>query len=204
VPKVSIVIPTYNTPNDELTQLVASLDAQTLPADQFEAIFVDDGSTDDTHDRLLGIAASRPHVRVERIENSGWPSKPRNVGIDLAAGEYVLFMDHDDRLYPDGLRAAYEFARENGADVLCGKESYTKSPSWALNTYVGDQAQSLGREDIHPLVPMNPHKLYRREFLREHGIRFPEGRRFFWEDQFFNIAAARHARVISTMSSTPF
>jgi glycosyltransferase involved in cell wall biosynthesis len=204
VPKVSIVIPTYNTPNDELTQLVASLDAQTLPADQFEAIYVDDGSTDDTHDRLLGIAASRPHVRVERIENSGWPSKPRNVGIDLAAGEYVLFMDHDDRLYPDGLRAAYEFARENGADVLCGKESYTKSPSWALNTYVGDQAQSLGREDIHPLVPMNPHKLYRREFLREHGIRFPEGRRFFWEDQFFNIAAARHARVISTMSSTPF
>lgn len=202
--KVSVVIPTYNSPTDALAALVASVDAQTLPATDFEVIFVDDGSTDDTHERLVEVARDRPHVRVERIENSGWPSKPRNIGIDLARGEYILFMDHDDQLYPDALRGAYAYAHDHAADVLNGKESYTNSPNWGLNTYDSDRPQALDRDDIHPLVPLNPHKLYRSEFIREHSIRFPEGRRVFWEDQYFNIAVGRHARVISTLASVPF
>lgn len=202
--KVSVVIPTYNSPRAELTALVDSLDAQTLPPEEFEVIFVDDGSTDDTAAHLAEVVDSRPHMRLTTIENSGWPSRPRNVGMDLAAGEYVLFMDHDDRLYPDALRAAHAFAVANGSDVVNGKESYTQRPSWALEVYRADRPQVIGREGFHPLTPMNPHKLYRLAMLREHDIRFPEGGRVLWEDQFFNVAVARHARVISTMASTPF
>lgn len=202
--KVSVVIPTYNSPRAELLALVESLDAQTLPTTEFEVIFVDDGSTDDTVARLADVVASRPHMSLTTIENSGWPSRPRNVGMDGAAGEYVLFMDHDDRLYPDALRAGHAFATQNASDVVNGKESYTHRPSWALEVYRADLPQAIGREGFHPLTPMNPHKLYRLAFLREHDIRFPEGGRVLWEDQFFNVAVARHARVISTMSSTPF
>ncbi|WP_405373187.1 MULTISPECIES: glycosyltransferase [unclassified Microbacterium] len=204
MPYVSIVIPTYNSPVDGLERLVASLDAQTLDPKHVEVLFIDDGSTDDTFDRLQVIAGARPHVSARRIENSGWPSRPRNIGIDVARGDYVLFMDHDDELYPDALRAGYEFARANDADVLNGKESYTHTPHWGLETYRRDEAQSIGRTDHHPLVPMNPHKLYRREFLLEHAIRFPEGRKVLWEDQFFNIEVARHAQVVSTLASVPF
>jgi glycosyltransferase involved in cell wall biosynthesis len=68
-----------------------------LAAD-FEVIFVDDGSPDDTWRRLQQIRDSHANVRLERIEHSGWPSRPRNVGLALAQGEYVLFMDHDDEL----------------------------------------------------------------------------------------------------------
>jgi glycosyltransferase involved in cell wall biosynthesis len=202
--KVSVVIPTYNSPVDGLSGLVRSLDAQTMPADEFEVIFIDDGSPDDTVERLQQIASTRPNIRIERIENSGWPSKPRNIGIELAVGEYIAFMDHDDQLYPDALRAGHEFATANDADVLNGKEAYTNTAHWGLGTYISDQAQSIGRKDVHPLIPMNPHKLYRRDFLLDHGIRFIEGRKVLWEDQFFNIEAARYAKVISTMSSVPY
>lgn len=202
--KVSVIVPTYATPPDGLRRLVASLDRQTLATDEFEIIFVDDGSPDGTIDRLRDVQSTRPHVRIEQIENSGWPSKPRNVGTSVARGEYIAYMDHDDELYPDALRGAYEFAKAHGSDVVNGKEAYTHTPNWALKTYTGDLPQVIGRRDQHPLIPMNPHKLYRAAFLRDHDIRFPEGRKVMWEDAFFNLQVARHAEVISTLSSVPY
>lgn len=202
--KVSVVIPTYKTAPEGLNRLLKSLDAQTLSVDDFEIIFVDDGSPDDTFERLQSEKAKRSNVSVRRIENSGWPSKPRNLGIKMAKGEYVLFMDHDDELYPDALRAGYEFAVRNNADVLSGKESRTDDPAWALDVYREDEPQAIGREGAHPLMPMNPHKLYRRKFIVKHKISFPEGRMVFWEDIFFNIQVSSHAKVISRMASVPF
>ncbi|KQO99422.1 glycosyltransferase family 2 protein [Leifsonia sp. Leaf264] len=202
-PKVTVIVPTYAT-GDALARVVSSLDGQTLPSAEFEVIFVDDGSPDDTHARLLELASNRANVRVERIENSGWPSAPRNLGVDLARGEYVIFLDHDDELYPNALTAAYERARRADADVVNGKEARTDQSKWALPTYTANFDNAVGREDVHPLVPTNPHKLYRTAFLREHGIRFPEGRRAIWEDVFFNIDVARHAVRIATMADEPF
>jgi len=202
--KVSVIIPTYASPADRLEGLVASLDRQTMPTEDFEVLFVDDGSPDDTWQRLEAIRSSRPNVRTERIENSGWPSRPRNIGIERSRGEYVLFMDHDDQLYPEALEAGYAFASANGADAVNAREVRTQKPSWALNVFDRDMAQAIERRERHPLSPMNPHKLYRRAFLLEHEIRFPEGGRVLWEDQFFNLQVARHARVISLLSSVPF
>ncbi|CAL4860540.1 glycosyltransferase family 2 protein [Microbacterium sp. MM2322] len=202
--KVSVVVPTYKTPPEGLARLIGSLERQTMPASEFEVIFVDDGSPDDTLQRLRKLATAHSNVRVEAIENSGWPSKPRNVGIELARGEYIAFMDHDDELYPDALRAAYEFGVAHRADAVNGKEARTTSPSWGMSTYDQDRPQSVGRTDGHPLIPMNPHKMYRRAFLNENGIRFVEGARVLWEDIFFNVLVARHAAVISTLSSVPY
>ncbi|WP_417562191.1 glycosyltransferase family 2 protein [Microbacterium sp.] len=201
--KVSVVVPTYK-PGAGLDRLVASLDAQTLSRDEFEVIFVDDGSPDDTYSRLQEIARTRSHVRVERIENSGWPSKPRNVGTDLARGEYVAYMDHDDELYPDALRLGYAFAAANASDVVSGKEARTHDAAWAIDLYREDVGQASGMVRQHPMIPMNPHKLYRRAFLLEHDIRFPEGGRVMWEDIFFNLQVMRHARVVSVLASVPY
>src|SRR3954467_9805424 len=131
--KVSVVIATYR-PGDALNRVVESLDAQTLPQDEFEVIYVDDGSPDDTYVRLQQIAGTRPNTRIFQIPNSGWPSRPRNVGISNSRGEYVMFMDHDDALFPDGLRRAYEYAAENDADLLSPKESKTNDSWWALSS----------------------------------------------------------------------
>jgi glycosyltransferase involved in cell wall biosynthesis len=202
-PKVSIIIATYS-PGDAINRVIESLDAQTLPQVDFEVIFVDDGSPDDTYDRLCRITSARPNMRVFQIANSGWPSRPRNVGIGHARGEYVMFMDHDDSLYPDGLRRAYEYAVENDADVLSPKESKTNDVWWGMSSYIdGNIPNALTDLGIDRMLPMVPHKLYRRRMLLDNEIRFPEGARVLWEDWFINIDAYRHSKVISVLADTP-
>ncbi|MFC7878053.1 glycosyltransferase family 2 protein [Isoptericola sp. NPDC057391] len=200
--KVSVVVPAYQ-PGDGIRRVVDSLAAQTMPQDEFELIIVDDGSPDDTWERLQRIRDERPNVRIDRIENSGWPSRPRNVGIAMARGEYVLFMDHDDEIFPDGLRASYEYATAHRADVLNAKELKTSDPRWGLGNYTANIPNALPRRGIGALLPMMPHKFYRRDFLLEHDIRFPEGRRMLWEDVYFNVECYKHARVVSVLADTP-
>lgn len=202
-PRITVVIAAYQ-PGSGFDRVMASLDAQTLPQDEFETIVVDDGSPDDTFERLSVMAATRPNMRVERIENSGWPSRPRNLATTLARGDYVFFMDHDDSLYPDALRRMAEYAAETDADLLSPKESKTSDAWWGLDALMdGDVPDALTDGGIDRLLPMVPHKLYRRSLLLEHGIRFPEGRRQLWEDIYVNVEAWRHAKRVAVLADTP-
>ena len=200
--KVSVVVPAY-CPGEGIDRVIGSLDKQTLPANEFEVIIIDDGSPDDTFAHLERIRDAHSNVLIKRIENSGWASRPRNVGIDMARGEYVLFMDHDDYLHPDGLRSSYNYAALNGADVLSPKESKSHDVSWGMGNFTGNVPNARESRGIASLFPMMPHKFYRREFLNEHAIRFPEGRRMLWEDIYFNVEAYRYSSVISVFSEKP-
>jgi hypothetical protein len=123
----------------------------------------------------------------------------------MARGEYIGFMDHDDELYPEALERGYAYASAHGADVLNGKEARSNNASWAIEQFIADVPQVLGAGlPYGALRPTNPHKLYRREFLLEHGIRFREGGRVLWEDIFFNVDVLAHAKTVSTLSSTPY
>lgn len=198
--KVSVVVPVFN-PGSNLDDLVASVLGQSLPADEFEAIFVDDGSTDGTGERLDALEAAHSFVRVEHIPNSGWPGRPRNVGTDLARGTYVLYVDNDDYLAPQAVERLHAKATADGADVVVGK-------------VVGHGKvvpRDLFKEDRSgvtvawpPLLNLlTPHKLFRRAFLAEHGIRFPEGRRRL-EDHVFVMRAFFAAQDrISILASYP-
>ena len=106
--KVSVVIPVYN-PGPYIKKCADSLITQTLPATEFETIFVDDGSTDETPAYLDELAAAHSNITVIHQENSGWPGKPRNVGIDAAQGEYVIFCDNDDWFGTEALQRLYDF-----------------------------------------------------------------------------------------------
>ncbi len=156
-PKVSVIIAAY-CPGEAVHRVIDSLDAQTLPQRDFEVIFVDDGSPDDTFARLQGFAATRPNMRVLRIKNSGWPSRPRNTGIEHARGEYLLFMDHDDSLFPDGLRRAYEFAADNHARY---PQPQGKQDERCLVGYVEPDGRQylecIDRMGIDRMLPMVPH-----------------------------------------------
>ena len=107
--KVSVVVPVYN-PGEHIEGLIDSLAGQSLPPDEFEVVFVDDGSTDDTPQRLERACALHPHMRMTTIPNSGWPGRPRNVGTDLAQGEYVFYADNDDEFYPESLERLHAVA----------------------------------------------------------------------------------------------
>lgn len=203
--RISVVVPAYKA-EKTIERLVASLDAQTLPQEQFETIIVDDGSPDATYATVRGLLGTRPNLRVHSITASGWASRPRNVGTAMARGTYVIYLDADDTLYADGLRRCVEYADEHGSDVLSPKESKTNAPWWAMDRFAENIPNLVGAGGIEGLLPMMPHKVYRREFLLEHGITFPEGangERVLWEDIWFNMEAFRHARVVSVLSDTP-
>ena len=196
---VSVVIPTYN-PGRYLDPGIDSLLAQTLGPDEFEIVIVDDGSTDGTPDRLDALAATHPNVVVVHSEHSGWPGRPRNLGIDRARGEFIQFMDQDDRMAPDALRRLTDTGRRNRSDIVLGKVA-SDFRGVALDLYRRDR----GSCTIHdsPLISsLTPHKMFRRSFLNEHGLRFPEGRRRL-EDQLFVVKAYFAARVISITADEP-
>src|SRR5690242_10600305 len=94
--EVSIVIPAYNAAKT-LAEAVASLQAQTFEA--WEAIVVDDGSTDDTLSIANRLAVAEQRLRVISQSNHG-VSAARNAGIDSARAEWLLFLDADDWLLP--------------------------------------------------------------------------------------------------------
>lgn len=94
-PLVSVVIAYYNRP-EYVRESIESALQQTYPA--IEVIVVDDGSTEEAHSAVLGI----PGVTVIRQSNRG-VAAARNRGVESAHGEFIIFLDHDDRLVPEAV-----------------------------------------------------------------------------------------------------
>jgi glycosyltransferase involved in cell wall biosynthesis len=185
VVKVSVIVPVYN-PGSNMDDLVRSILNQSLPKDEYEAVFVDDGSTDGTGERLDALAEQFPFIKVRHIPNSGWPSRPRNVGTDMAQGEYVLYADNDDYLGLETLERMYERAVADRADVVVGKVV-------GHDKFVSRDLFAESRSNVtvawEPLIRLlSPHKLFRRAFLDAHHIRFPEDTRRL-EDHVFVMKA---------------
>jgi glycosyltransferase involved in cell wall biosynthesis len=201
--KVSVIVPVYN-PGDHIADCIRTLvHEQTLPRDEYEVIFVDDGSTDGTGARLDEVAAAHDHVRVEHIENSGWSGKPRNVGIGMARGEFVYFVDNDDFLGPEALERLYATAVRDEADVVIGKVVGYGPGKLVPKTLFVENRSGIRLGDWQAILwLLSPHKLFRRSMLDEHGIRFPEGRRRL-EDHLFVMHAYFHARSISVLADYP-
>ncbi len=183
--KVSVVVPVYN-PGRNFRRCLDSLIGQSLPPQEYELIFVDDGSTDETPATLDRAAARFPGLRVLHQTNSGWPGQPRNRGLDAASGEYVFFCDDDDWLATDALEVLCRFAVENASDMVLAKMGGLGRPvPRALFT----RTRPLATLADAPLMDsLTVHKLFRRAFLVDHHIRFPEGRRRL-EDHLFMARA---------------
>jgi glycosyltransferase involved in cell wall biosynthesis len=107
-PLVSVVIPCYNQAHF-LGEAIESVLSQTYP--HFEIIVVDDGSTDNTSE----VASDHQKVRLIRQENQGL-SAARNAGLYQSRGEYIVFLDADDRLLPEALEVG---VKELGAHPKC-------------------------------------------------------------------------------------
>ncbi|KAB1142398.1 glycosyltransferase family 2 protein [Streptomyces luteolifulvus] len=195
---VSVVVPVYNA-GPYIDKCADSLLRQTIGPDRYEVIYVDDGSTDGSAERLDRLAALHPHVRVHHQENSGWPGKPRNVGMLMSRGEYVQFVDQDDELGLEALARLYSLARRNTSDIVLGKTAGTMAgPS---NVF----ARTIEKCTVgtHPLFEsLTPHKMFRRAFLIDNGIRFPEGRCRL-EDQLFMAHAYSVATCVSVLGDYP-
>ncbi|MFI1482577.1 glycosyltransferase family 2 protein [Streptomyces sp. NPDC020747] len=170
-----------------------------------EVIAVDDCSTDGSAELLDRLALDESRLKVLRRKvNSGGCGSPRNDGIDAATAPYVMFLDSDDVLPPGAVDALLDAAVGRGAEVAAGLCVRRELPSgrevpWQPELYAKAalvRHPSRRTHLVHDTLCVN--KLYRTDFLREHGIRFPAGR-FPYEDFVFTarvLAAGPHVALI--------
>ncbi|MFB6838886.1 glycosyltransferase [Streptomyces sp. NPDC056361] len=193
--RVSVVVIAYNDAvhvGDAIRSALAQGDAVG------EVVVVDDASGDDTPGVLAGFA-DEPRVRpLIRTENSGGCGTPRNDGVAAAVHPYVLFLDSDDLLVPGAVDGLLAVATAERADVVAGVCVRRELPEgretvWAPSLYDVSHGATLpgtvleGIEE-HPefvLDTLSVNKLYRRDFLDAHAIRFPDGA-FHYEDFVFS------------------
>ena len=115
MPAISVIIPVYNAAAF-LDRCIGSLRNQTFG--DWEALCVDDGSTDGSLAMLDGYVGLDPRIRVNRsVENKG-VSNARNVALKAVRGRYVLFLDSDDFLHPQALEIAFGLAERDGSDIV--------------------------------------------------------------------------------------
>ena len=120
--KVSIVIPVYNKAK-YISDCIESLLQQDF--DDFEIVAVNDGSTDDSGKICDEKAAQDSRIRVIHTENNG-VTAARRKGVEQASGDYIMFVDADDRLLPRAIKTLYNAITDSGADEVIGtyKDQY--------------------------------------------------------------------------------
>lgn len=202
--KYSIIIPVYNaeqTLKRCLDSLLAAVD-HFAQAEICELILINDGSGDSSPEICGGYAAQYSFIRFFSQQNSG-PAAARNKGIDLAKGEYVLFVDSDDYVSEDMFAVLEDSLRDGDYDYVLfsmvttdgKKEKY--SPLGNFCTFEERQtldkvSQLICNKAINP--PMA--KLYKNRILSSAAVRFPDGCNIA-EDRAFNILYALHIHSIN-------
>ncbi|MFF8949187.1 glycosyltransferase family 2 protein [Streptomyces sp. NPDC014940] len=197
-PDVSVVVAVYNT-MPYLTECLESLVGQSIGRDRLEIVAVDDGSTDDSGRELDRFAERYPGtVKVIHQANSGGPAAPSNRALDVATGRYVYFVGSDDHLGPQALERMVACADEQGSDVVVGKMVGTNG------RYVHQALYKKNDPDVRLVGSALPWtlantKLFRRELVERHKMRFPEHLPV-GSDQPFTIEACVRARKISVVA----
>lgn len=171
---VSIIIPFFNAKNF-LSSLLESLLHQC--GTNHELIFIDDGSTDGSFDQLLALTLRDPRVKIIKKTNGG-VSSARNVGLDLAMGEWVFFVDADDTVESDFISSMYS-AGQNHDLVICGYDSV--GPDLTIPYVLPLNAVPITLDQVYEHSLCTPvinggccNKAFRLDLIRRHGLKFDE------------------------------
>lgn len=194
--RFSVIIPAYNCA-DCIEQAVDSVINQNF--DSYELIIVNDGSTDNTAEVLRDSEKKDKRIRIIDSENSG-PALARMRGISVSRGEYVMFLDSDDRFGLDAFATVSELIDRYGADIVIfgfkqifvssGIEDEHKFKSFYAEdlSKIGSDFGALYRSDILNQVW---NKAFKREMILKNNIEFPDLR--FGEDRIFTARCMKAA-----------
>ena len=145
--KISVIVPTFNSSNT-IERLMHSLSNQIFK--DFEIIFIDDCSSDDTVDTIRK-ALENTNIKYQLLinESNRGPGYSRNRGIEKANGDYIVFIDSDDVVREDHLSSLYDNIKDYDSDIS-GRtiKSYKSDFIRALDSisFVGDETLSLALE----------------------------------------------------------
>ena len=197
MPAISVVIPVYNAA-PFLREALDSLLAQTCG--DFEAIAVNDGSTDNSLEILQEYAARDSRIRILDGPNGGY-GKAMNRGMDAATGKYMAILEPDDYLPREAYAILLEKAEKHQLDVVRGAHcSFFEQEGHREYMYRTPQYE-LGRvfrplDDIPGVFQCGPGiwcNIYGLSFLRQYGIRFHESPGASYQDTGFFLLCAVYA-----------
>ncbi|MFC0038086.1 bifunctional glycosyltransferase/CDP-glycerol:glycerophosphate glycerophosphotransferase [Actinomadura rayongensis] len=196
--KLSVVVPMYNV-EDYLAECLESIAAQTLR--DLEVIMVDDGSPDGSARIAQAFADRDPRFRLVRKENGGL-GPARNTGTEHATGEYLAFVDSDDRVPSYAYEKMVNSLEETGSDLCCGGverfDSERVLPAKFLqDTFRTARARTHVSRD-HLLLRDRTawNKVFRRSFWDRYSYAFPPGA---YEDIPVTIPAHVQARSVDVL-----
>ena len=198
---ISVIIPVYNAAaylDDCLPSALAQTHRNT------ELLLIDDGSTDGSGQTCDAYAARDKRIRVLHKENGG-ASSARNAGLREAKGEYVYFLDSDDRMESTLLEKLLKSAKENGAELVffdawavdedTGKISetnYNHKVRYAPDSGKALMAKMVENKDFHMGICLS---FYKKSFLDRTKLAFTEG--IIYEDFLFTCEAYCLAERVS-------
>lgn len=191
-PKVSVIMPVYNAAA-YLPAALESVLGQTLR--EIELIAIDDGSTDGSLEILQGVQDTRLHI-ISRENRGVGPT--RNEGIAAATGEYIFFLDPDDRIAtPEVLELLCNKAEGHGVSICGGSLCRIYGEQVDASVLPGLEKQHFAQEGLVRYADYQFHYgfyrfLYKRSLLVENGICFPALRRY--QDPPFMVRAMLAAR----------
>ena len=170
---ITVIVPVYNA-SAYIDRLVESFYSQTF--NDFEVIFIDDGSIDDSYQKLYKYVKSESRFSLFRKENGG-VSSARNEGIKHATGNYLYFCDADDVITDNALEEMYKAAEQIDADIVVGQIELND-----LGEIISSPLQK--RLTAKSLIAANDkdflwtfslcNKLYKRKIVFENNILFNE------------------------------
>lgn len=201
-PLVSLIVPVYNVA-PYLEKCLDSIKCQTYR--EFEALLVNDGSTDASPSICQAYAQADSRFRLIDQPNSG-VSASRNKALDQACGKYLQFLDADDWLTPDAIETLVHAAESTGADLVLGHFYRVAGDRMAQRGHIKRQ-QVLTRQEFAEEMMKAPanyyygvlwNKLYRRSIVEAHHLRCPAN--VSWcEDFLFNLNFIEYVRLVSAV-----
>lgn len=198
-PALSLIIPVYNTA-PYLKQCLDSILNQTIT--NMEIIVIDDCSTDNSREIIKQICEKDPRFRLIALEKNtpGGAGTPSNIGIGQAKGEYIGFVDSDDWIEPQMFGTLLDKALLELSDIVfCDFDVYHNqkgrtNPSNDQHYWKNLDDQDLKR-NLFNMSPVPWRKLYRRDFLNQNHLRFPEGNYFFEDTPFHKMVTLKAEKI---------
>lgn len=170
-PKISIVTPAYNA-EALIGSTIQSVINQTFT--DWELFIVDDCSTDSTREVVEGWASRFDNIRLISLEkNFGGPAGPRNVGVEMARGDYVAFLDADDIWHPRKLEIQVAVLDSKAADFVCSKMKDFTSEEDIEFPDIGEyglESVSFRQQSLRARIPTSS-VVARRELLEANPFR---------------------------------
>ncbi len=186
--KISVVLPIYNV-GKYLEKCLESIQNQTFK--DFEAICVDDCGTDNSIEIAQRFIEKDSRFKLVRHEHNRGLSAARNTGIDIATGEYIVFIDSDDWVEPTLLEKILEGFKEAKTDSVWFNayvhENATGQTSFLANNLATNSTIKLDANNLANFPNYSWNKAFKLSKLKETNVRFTEGLYFEDSDFYYRI-----------------